>query len=189
MSITGNNHEFTGVVVSKHGPYTVTNKQEEDVGFRKFFLICKGDYVESRGKDRGKALPQFVKFVDTLWKDNIGYNFFKDVFPGDEVKFMFSVRGRYEPSVKGRLGEPSCWQDLTPTSKIEILSTQNRKLYDNEPKNDPVDDLGTFDVEPPKQELKDGLKFDNLENDDATRDLPFSWLIPFLLPLATNFII
>lgn len=168
--IEANNHDFQGVIVSKHGPYTVQNRAGEDTGFRKFFLIVRGDYIESRGKDKGRPMPQHIKFVDTLWETNLGYNLFKDVFPGDEIRLSFAIRGKYIPETKGRFGEPVCWNELVVTSKIEVLNTQNRTLYDNEPK----DDMGTFDSDPkPKFQYKEGLKFDNLEEDTDVRDLPF----------------
>ena len=182
--IEGNNHTFQGVVISKHGPYTVPNKAGEDTGFRKFYLIVKGDYIEFRGKDKGKAIPQYLKISDTLWETNLGYNLFKDIFPGDEVRFVFSVRGKYIPESKGRFGEPVCWNDLVVSSKIEVLNTQNRTLYDNEPKED--DGLAS---EPPTPRFKYEDGFVAKDDDDGTNDLPFSWLIPLMLPLAANLII
>jgi hypothetical protein len=156
MSIVINSHQFTGKVIHKSGPYTI----KEDMAKR--YLFCRGTYYIS-----GKEREQEIRVTCFSWGDNKSK--ISDVFPGDEVSFTFNLSGKFNPDKKDYLGCPSCWTECVLSSKVEILSTQNRTLYDNKP----GDGLNLPDIEPPKFQYKDGLQFDNLEDDDATKDLPF----------------
>jgi hypothetical protein len=118
MSITANNHEITGIVKSKHGPIAVGTKN-----MKKSFL-----YLDSVYMRKGKPETSTVKFVVWSFGDNASkiYN----IFPGDEVKFTFSISGRVQDS-KDKYGYPTLWCDLVIDSEVEILNTSQRKLYNN----------------------------------------------------------
>jgi hypothetical protein len=163
-----NNHEYVGSVINRSQVIPYGTK-----GGNKMFLYCEGDYIS-----KGKITKVQAKFV--CFGHESSRNKGLDVFPGDVIKFNFRVSGWYQPEEKDYFNAPKCYTDAVVDSPIEIVNTSQRRLYDNgiEPKKD---DLGTFDT--PKVKLGDP------DADDPANDLPFSWLIPFLLPLAANFIL
>ena len=170
MAILVNVHEFTGSVIAKTGSYAI----KEDMS--KAYLFCRGKYmINNRERD------QDIRVTCFSWGDH--RNRIADILPGDEVRFNFSLSGRFNPDRKDNLGAPSCWTECVLSGKVTILSSAQRKFYDNDPDKSSFTSLDHT----PKPEFKypDKNKLDSLKGDDPASDLPFVWFIPLLLPLAS----
>lgn len=151
-----NAHEIEGRVLLKKGPYAIGDK-----GLSKYYLYVEADYMQ-----RGKITPQVVKAVTFAWGDHASK--ISQVLPGDEVRFAFTFSGKIIENKFDFFGAPQCWTEVVIESKVEVLSTSQRQLYDNEPK----DDLGVFDT-PPKFQYKDADLTIDKNNDYDPKDLPF----------------
>lgn len=163
MSEKVNSHPFEGTVIAKSPLIPITGEMKKQV------LYCRASYMVS-----GKPKETDARFIAFSWGDN---SKLRDVYPGDEVSFYFGLSGKYDPERKDKNNLVSCFTEAIIQSKVEVIDQSNRKMYDN--RVDKRDDLGVFVakgsyVPPP---------------DDPPNDLPFGWFIPFLLPLAANFIL
>lgn len=173
MSVTVNTHQYTGQVLAKAGAFSV--KENMSISF----LYCRGTYMKG-----GKECQEDARFACFSFADNASK--ISQILPGDEVSFYFNLTGRFTPDRKGnRFGEPVCWTEQVISSKVEVLNTSQRQLYQNEPSQRPAPDP----IEP-KFSYGPGTTSSMKEpEDDPSNDLPFSWFIPFLLPLCANFLI
>ena len=158
MAIQVNNHQFTGKVIYRAGPFAITNDMN------KWYLYCQGIYLVG-----GKEREEECRFTCFSWGQQPSK--VSNVFIGDVVSFYFNLTGKFKPEKKDNLGCPSCWTEAVVASKVEIVSSENRIPF-NQKKTE--DGLGTFEEPPtPKFKYEDGLKLDNLEDDPAVNDLPF----------------
>ena len=119
--IAVNSHELCGIVLKKSGPYSIGSNS-----MNKSYLYVTAPYMY-----RGNPKEQVVKCVCFSWADTPSK--IAKVFPGDQVKFTFSIAGRMEEGKVDRLGAPSVWNEIIIESKVEILNTSQRQLYQNEP--------------------------------------------------------
>lgn len=119
MSIQVNAHELIGTVRSKHGPYVLNDR-----GMAKSYL-----FVDSLYMQRGKPTTHTVKAMCFSWGDHPSK--IANIFPGDEVKFSFSISGRVSEDRKDKLGFPALWNEVVIESSVEVLNTSQRQLYDN----------------------------------------------------------
>ena len=178
-----NNHIYQGRVLAKSQKYPIGSN-----GMMKSFLYLEGDYIIN-----GKPKTQQAKFTCFSFAENRSK--IDGIFPGDVVSFAFTLSGWYKPDEKDYLGAAKCFTDPVVDSKVEIIDQTSRVMYDNRV-DTPKDDLGTFaDAPPINLPHKPGTEETILSNppvyndDDPANDLPFTWFIPLLLPLAANFLI
>ena len=168
MSIIVNTHPYTGQVLAKAGPFAVNENMSIS------FLYCRGAYMKS-----GKECQEDARFTCFSWGESPSK--IASVLPGDEVSFSFNLTGRFTPDRKGnRFGEPVCWTEQVISSKVEVLNTSQRQLYQNEPSQRPTPDP----VAPKFAYGPDTTSAMKEPEDDPSTDLPFAWFIPLLLPMC-----
>jgi hypothetical protein len=156
MSLKINLHDIEGVVVKKSQPIPIGNNN-----MRKTYLYLSCQYLW-----KGVASEQILRFLTFSWEDHASK--FTPLLVGDEIKFSFTISGKMDNEKMDYLGLPRIYNELIPSSKIEIISTANRELYNNGEK----DDLGMFsDIPVPKFQYKDQAQRE--EDDDPASDLPF----------------
>jgi len=155
MSLKVNLHDIEGVVVKKSQEFPIGSGD-----MKKTFLFLSCQYLF-----KGQPSEQILKFVTFSW--GAQGSKFSNVLPGDVVRFSFTINGKMDTNKLDYMGLPSTSNDLVPSSKVEIVSTENRELYKNEPT--PDDGLGEF----PEAKFKYKDQAQKEEDDDPTNDLPF----------------
>lgn len=134
MALEINKYDFIGKVLGKSKQVVI----KEDM--KRSYLYVRGKYLVN-----GKEREQDSRMTCFSWGDNKSR--ITDVFPGDKVTFSFTLSGRYDEERRDKDGNAVCWTECVLSSKVEILSTEERKMYSNglDSPEMPKDDLGTFD--------------------------------------------
>ena len=130
--IPANLHELQGIVKLRKGPIPIGEKLS-----KKWMLFIECPYLQ-----KGTTVMQTIKAVTFSWDQNVSK--VSNVFPGDEVKFTFSLSGRLNEEKLDYYGMPSCFNEVVIESRVEILNMSQRQLYNTGEK----DDLGVFDTNP-----------------------------------------
>ena len=149
--IPANLHELQGIVKLRKGPIPIGEKLS-----KKWMLFIECPYLQ-----KGTTVMQTIKAVTFSWDQNVSK--VSNVFPGDEVKFTFSLSGRLNEEKLDYYGMPSCFNEVVIESRVEILNQSQRVLYNTGEK----DDLGVF------PETKFKYKDSDAQLEADTSDLPF----------------
>ena len=149
--IPANLHELQRIVKLSKGPIPIGEKLS-----KKWMLFIDCPYLQ-----KGTTVMQTIKAVTFSWDTNVSK--VSNVFPGDEVKFTFSLSGRLNEEKLDYYGMPSCFNEVVIESKVEILNQSQRVLYNTGEK----DDLGVF------PETKFKYKDSDAQLEADTSDLPF----------------
>jgi hypothetical protein len=131
-------HELKGRVIAKRGPYIVGQNKIE-----KHLLYLECDYPK-----RGKVETTNVKALCWAWGGHASK--IDHIFPGDIVKFTFSLSGRMDNDRKDKNGAEMCWTEVVIESRPEVLDSSQRKMYNNNPGELP---LGGVEGMPPSEDL------------------------------------
>jgi len=165
MAIVVNRHELTGRVVLRKGPVPIGVKNMKKSAI----------YVAAKYLFKGQEIEQTVKAICFSFADNVSK--VTNVYPGDEVRFSFTLSGRINEEKPDKNGWPGCWPEVLIDSPVEILNNSQRQLYNRDDQEAPV-------PQDPKFKYQDGENVE--EKDDPANDLPFVWLIPLLLAFSSS---